>query len=1597
MNKKTKDINVALSKLSCQISDFDSEILDLIKAEERGEIYKKFICRFLNYIPVDYRSLSKAEMLKECTLDAYNFFQNKPIKQRKFVIEKSQHQNSDCITIKILENNRPFIIDSLNNLIAKLALQTISTFHPVINCRRNEQGEIVDIFDKSNPDSDESLIYIKVMGSFSEKEIQSLKTKINDLLNLVNKTFDSWNLLLEKMDLMIQDISSSCENKTKPSICQEEAIDFLKWLRGNNFTFLGMINYNTDAEITSQDGAKEIWQNNLAEISTIINFSKSEHYSDKNVMLGKINKVSPIHRNTLLDYILIKQFDQNGNYVKGTIIFGLYGTAIYYQSIKSIPILREKMNYVVDSSGFPVNGYNTKKIKNIIESLPRDILIQVDEKDLYCMCIHMLSSMRSHKLKLFIQQDWSNSFVNFIVFMPREKLTPEAYNEISCYLSDKFGCEIISDNITVVAQDFAHLFATIAIKDQKKLKFSEETMHRDLVNITTNWSDDLLEALSNQFGEHDGSIKYSHIEPSFPADYRHKFTAKNALEDLENIIKSSSSNDLVYNLIRKEGEYYLKIYSPKSSLILSEILPPIENLGFVAIGEQSFAIKESALFGANWLYEFKLSVPGKINISFDILKHNVEEALEKINAGDLTSDPLGKLITLAGFNWLKIKLIKALTCYLHQTEFLYSKDYVYQTLVKHYQYSEMLFKLFQTRFSPQNHSKEEEKYVLSDMEKYLDEVDSSAEDKVLSNIKLIIEAILRTNFYQKSNKQEHKEYLSFKFKSEKVPGLPLPIPYAEIFVYAKDFEGVHLRGGKVARGGLRWSDRGEDYRREVLGLLKAQMTKNTVIVPIGSKGTFYVNFTQDNMSRDDYMTKVVACYKHFLRGLLDLTDNLINNEIVQPKNMVIYDDKNPYLVVAADKGTASFSDYANEISAEYNFWLGDAFASGGSIGYDHKKMGITAKGAWISVQSHFKDKGLDVQNEPFTVTAIGDMSGDVFGNGMLLSKYIKLVAAFNHQHIFIDPEPNYTTTYQERERLFNLPRSSWDDYDRSILSEGGMIYNRSAKSVALTPQIQQLLNTEEDNITPDDLIKLVLKAKVDLIWNGGIGTYIKSSTESHVDIADKSNDSLRINGSELGARVMAEGGNLGISQLGRVEFALNGGAVNTDFIDNSGGVDCSDHEVNIKIALDLAMNNKKITQAERNELLLKMTKEVEDLVLVDNHNQHLAVTIASLSPAFNIESFSQLIRELERKCLLDREVEFLPTKSELARRFAAGEGMTRPELAVLLSYSKMSFDNDLSESKITDDKYFEKYLIEYFPKTMQEQFRDEILNHPLKNEIIRTVITNKLVNHLSGPVISAIQSNTSAPICDIVRAYEVVMQVFNLDQLWQEIIDLGSSVPVQIKIQMFADLIKIIRRGINWFVRNLNAPINISKVIKEYRQQTQELSGQFGSILTGTIKTKFFTKIAHYTNECVSEDLAVSIAKLEVLVSAFDIIFIANKAGSDSKSVAETYFECGENLSIDWLRYACETQVNDSYWNRLSVQALKDDFYDKQRRLVYLISVSNIKKTNINKWIKNNAKYASIFTDFIEEMKMQDTIDLSMIILANKKLEIFVRKLEAKT
>jgi glutamate dehydrogenase len=1575
--------------------------------------FEKFAEIFYSYIPIDYLKKDKIELFSEVLKDSYSFYRLKEDKNKIEITRNTSSEEQEFLVIKLITEDKPFIVDSIKSLLGKMNLEAEFIFHPVIRTHRDKKGKIEDIvyYTADNSYQPELLIFTRVHGAFDKEVLNNLEIAIKEALVKIEKITNAWQDILAKVD-NLANIVPSYKQLISDSYSQEEVendVDeissLLKWLKSENFTFLACLDYKlSDSEktsshnITSRLGITSISETNTEKyLYDVIDLSLSEENKNKIAFFGKINQFSPIHKYDNIAFVLIKHFNNQGRYTEGSIILGHYSSSLYYQSVTSIPIIRKKFNSLVSSSGFSPLSYNSAKIRAVFESLPRKELFSINKGELFNISMEILSSLNTKTLKFYAYKDITKYFLNLFMFLPSERLTPDTHEQINSYITTKFNSKILNSYYEVVAQNFKILFVTLAGEDIDLADYNLNKIKEELEAITSLWKDAFLHELSLKYGEYEAlnlSKKYKNI---FPREYRQSYSAATALLDIDYIRKASETLSPEFNLeIFDNNNITLKIYNAEHKLALSSIIPYLENIGFTVLEEQTFVLKESQDIKSIFLHTFNLTCNLPENADLSLLKNNIEVALSRMAQGILSNESLCRLIILAGLDWRKITVLEALTKYLQQTGFTYGNSFVQQTLIQHPRFASLLYNYFDFRFNPEKHSVKKSQEVHEHLLHYLNSVNSSNEDKVLRALSGLIDAIVRTNSFQKNPEGDFKHYVSFKFNSALVPDLPLPLPYAEIFVYSKEFEGIHLRGGKVARGGIRWSDRGEDYRTEVLGLMKAQMTKNTVIVPVGSKGAFYPKFAAENLSKTEFINKVVNSYSDFLRGLLDITDNIVHGKVQHPDNTVLYDDSDPYLVVAADKGTATFSDYANQVSQEYNFWLGDAFASGGSAGYDHKKMGITAKGGWIAVTRHFQEMGIDVQNDPITVVGIGDMSGDVFGNGMLLSKSLKLVAAFNHMHIFLDPNPDPKSSFDERKRLFALPGSKWSDYNPDLISEGGGVFERKAKSITLSPEVQNLLGIRASQVKPEELIQAILKAEVDLIWNGGIGTYIKSTQENNMDIGDKANDNLRVNGADVKAKVIGEGGNLGVSQRGRIEYSKHGGRLNTDFIDNSAGVDCSDHEVNIKIALGQAMDENRLSRAARDNLLSKMTDEVASLVLYDNFKQTQAITIAEKSHAFTTEMFARQIEQLEAEGLLDRKVEFLPSTQELAKLSTINEKLTRPELAVLLSYSKMSVYKELLETKLPQEKFFERYLLEYFPKTMVEDYKEEIISHQLRKEIIITVITNKIVNQLGGAVLSSIKRETGAHLCDIVRAFTIVTEIFEIEKLWSKVEKMDGTIDIEAQIDMFTEINKLTRRGVFWFIRNFEHPLNISKLNEEYRDQALGLSKAIYKSLSGDAINKFNNKVNYFTEHKVPQPLAHNIASLDTYVSALDVITIANKTDVKDEKVASLYFQVGSFYKFDWLRKSCDKLINTSYWNRLSLQSIKDDLYDKQRKFVRIL-IKQMKKEdhgfNLEDWDQINHKHSQIYFKFIQELSEHENLDFNMIVLATKKLEIFLQSL----
>ena len=1062
------------------------------------------------------------------------------------------------------------------------------------------------------------------------------------------------------------------------------------------------------------------------------------------------------------------------------------------------------------------------------------------------------------------------------------------------------------------------------------------------------WIEDLAELI-----DRDGSLPnfpQKTLHEMFPRSYRDDFDVDEALRDLKQMQQAVDSGRLQVRLTvdARAGLYAIKLYALDNAVTLSHSMSILESMGLEVLMEKPYHMKLEGQ--ALWLHHFSLSGFKDPCIGDSSkLPAYFAELFRDAWYGRSENDAFNRLLFSTCLPEADINLLRAYAAYLHQVQFPYTRNLIIETLSAHPAITLRLVRMFHLHFDPDQRADE----FSSERDRYLEalnEIESLDQDRIFRQMLNLVEATMRCNYFQKPTGE--LEYLSFKFESGLVNGLPEPRPLYEIFVYSARFEGIHLRGGKVARGGIRWSDRREDYRTEVLGLMKAQMIKNAVIVPAGSKGGF-VTKRIAGLDRDASFNEVRNCYQLYIRALLELTDNIVHGEVVHPVRTRVYDDPDPYLVVAADKGTASFSDTANAIAMELDYWLQDAFASGGSTGYDHKKMGITARGAWESVKRHFRVLGRDIQSEPFRVIGIGDMSGDVFGNGMLLSRKIELVAAFNHQHIFIDPSPDCETSYAERERLFRLPRSGWNDYNHKLISKGGGIFSRRKKKIPMSPEMQALTTCSRDAVTPDELIQLLLKAPVDLLWNGGIGTYVKSEKESNADVMDKANDALRVNGRELRVKVVGEGGNLGFTQLGRIEYAMNGGLIYTDSIDNSAGVDCSDHEVNIKIAFSRMVLRKEMSLDERNHLLEDMTDEVAQLCLRNNYTQTQIIDIVLMRSAELMHEHRRFIRHLEKHRVLRRKLEYLPSDKEITERIARNQGLTAPEISILLPYSKLFYKNALLASEIAEEPFAESVLLDYFPEPMRAPFREEILSHPLKKEIIATQLSNQVIDQIGPGFGFRMREETGANIVNIARAHQISKTVLDIEPLWSKLEQLDCRVNEINRYQAFSLISGLLERSISWMLRYHPTNLRVNAMIERYHGDCRRLRKVIPKALSGQARRTYTRSHRQFLKQGFPDALARELAEISILASAFDIIEVRLALRSPIENTARLFFALSERLQLNWIReQISETNVRN-HWHQLAVANMRNTLHRYQRDLTRAILQSVPNKRHTTKALKN--------------------------------------------
>ncbi len=1573
---------------------------------------------FSGSVGKDFAEYKIAELFSLASAN-FEFFSQKPADNFKVKIYNPTKEREGFevgyTVIDILNDDMPFLVDSVVMQFDNRGIEIKNIIHPILTTKRSKDGKIISFF-KEHDQANESVMQLH-LAKISEEEISELETRLKEVLHTVKMAVSDWSAMIDlakksSQNLHSQSVNiSSSKNANNVNFDVAEAVHFIDWTIDNKFIFLGAIEFDIEVkngEFSYTEVANSrlgTYKSNYAITKpTIVNVSSGEIEDVvKNPYLVEILKSrykSQIHRNSNAERIRIQKFDNNGKVIGEYRFIGLFTSSVYYQNPKAIPIVRKKIEQVITNSGYSKNSSNFKDLLSTLESYPRDELFQIEQDDLLRIAVGIVAISGRSLVRMFVRNDKFFRFVSCLVFIPRDNFNTSLREKIQNLIANSYKGEI-SDVFVQIADSNLTRLHLVVRTDKGIPEIDNDVLEQKLIKLCRLWNDEFKDEVTANFSSQEAKKTIDLYHNAFSVSYTNRFDSNDAVIDIKHINASLASGNITCDLYQTKevakDVVELKLYSPEKKLLLSNIMPILDSFGFNVVLEHTYSVSPKKKKDV-WIHYFNLNLSSACDKLTDEIKKNFIETISKIWSEETRIGHLNRLVVASDLDWRQIYLLRAYSKYLYQIGLRYSQNHLSDVLVKYRDLTKLLVELFETKFDPEFEGDRAKSIsnISSKIKDGLSKVSDIAEDAVIRKFFNIIDSTLRTNFYQKTVDGKNKDYLSFKLNSAKILDMPLPVMYAEIFVYAVKVEGVHLRGGKVARGGLRWSDRHDDFRTEVLGLVKAQMTKNAVIVPVGSKGGFVVKKSTEGLTREQILENGIDAYKTFLRGLLDLTDNVIDGKIVNPQNVIRYDDNDPYLVVAADKGTATFSDIANGISAEYNLWLGDAFASGGSVGYDHKKMGITAKGGWVAVKRHFAEIGTDIQNQDFTCAGIGDLSGDVFGNGMLLSNHIKLVAAFNHLHIFIDPNPDTSLSFKERERMFNLPRSSWSDYDKSKISQGGGIFERSAKTITLSTQAKQALAIDKDELTPNELISLILKAPVDLLWNGGIGTYVKASDETHLDVGDRVNDALRINGADLKCKVVGEGGNLGFTQKGRIEASLNGVRMNTDAMDNSAGVDCSDHEVNIKIAMTAAMKAGKISLEERNKILEQMTDEVSELVLADNKNQTGAISTSYSQGYLNLGNQAHFLNSLEKSGALNRAVEFLPTNKEIAKRQGDKVGMTRPELCVMLAYSKMDLYPQILASNLVTDPYLAPDLFSYFPKLLQEKFPDEIKNHQLRSEIIATSLTNSIVNKAGITFVNQIASDTGFLPVDVVRCFVVVCDSFGLDEIWNEIDQLSGKVPSAIQAQMFFTINKLLERGVVWLLRH-QQKITISTAIIKYGAIIKQLYEILDDILASASQDSFNKKIKRYTDANVPVDLSRKIAAMDPLASAFDIAEIASQSDLNIKIIACIYFEVGTRFDLKWLRSKVAGSNVDSYWQKLSLKTILEDLYKYQMKIAkHVVDFNCINKDScpiaksLDYWIKHHGFMVQRYDGFVSELKEQVNPDLSMFVVALNRVRALI-------
>jgi glutamate dehydrogenase len=1524
--------------------------------------------------------------------------------------EREHGWTSTHTVVEVVTDDMPFLVDSLAMVLNDCGLALHMMVHPVLHVARDRGGRLKECSGDALPRARaESWQHIEVDRTTEAATLDDVRKRILSVLADVRLAVRDWKVMSDKALELSRSVAKGLPGVGRAECAEAGA--FLAWLADHHFTFVGYREYRLVRGATA-DRLVPVPGSGLGLLSS----GKGRPKPKPSVLRGEIrrmareasplivtkaNSVSTVHRATYLDYIGVKIFDSQGRVTGERRFLGLFTSATYSASPRDIPLLRQKVQRVIDLIGVAPVSHDGKALFHVLEGYPRDELFQATVPELVRSARGIVNIYERRRVRLFVRRDPYNRFFSCQLYVPRDRYNTLARQRIEQILLEELAGHALESQVQISESTLARMYTLVRTDPARDVTTDIERIERRIAETLRTWEDRLRQQLLVHYPEQRAEQLADGFAAAFPTAYQEEVTARDAIFDIQELITLPKEAPALGLQLRpgdrSRKALHLRLYRRGEPIAMSDLVPMLENFDLRILNERPYRI------GAGndlWIQDLEVTHAGGRQLDPEQAGARFEEAFFAVWNGQAESDGFNRLVLAAGLGWRQAVVVRALCRYLLQTGLPFSQRYMESVLARHPGIAARLVWTFEARFDPALKDSTRASQLRSlgkEIDEALEQVTSPDDDRILRAFRAVIAAALRTNHYQVDASGQPKPYLSLKLDPKSLPELPKPRPMFEIWVYSPRVEGVHLRMGKVARGGLRWSDRREDFRTEVLGLMKAQNVKNTVIVPVGSKGGFFPKQLPAG-NREAIQREGTECYKTFIRGLLDLTDNVKGNEVVPPALTVRYDPDDPYLVVAADKGTATFSDTANALSAEYGFWLGDAFASGGSAGYDHKKMGITAKGGWECVKRHFREMGVDIQSQDFTVAGIGDMAGDVFGNGMLLSRHIRLLAAFNHQHIFLDPDPDAELSFRERERLFNLPRSAWSDYDARVISKGGGVYPKDAKEIALSPQAREMLGIDAPKATPQQVIVAILKLPVDLLWNGGIGTYVKASWEANSAIGDRSNDAVRVDGRDLRCKVIGEGGNLGLSQLGRIEFALKGGRMNTDFVDNSGGVDCSDHEVNIKILLDVVQRHTKLPTAARNRLLADMTDDVGALVLRDNYLQSQALSLLEAVAPERLGEHAHFIRSLELEGVLDRALEFLPSGEDIEDRRRSGLGLTRPELSIVLSYAKIALASQLIRSDVPEDPYLSRELDRYFPDRLARRYAELLGEHRLRREIIVTATTNSIVNRMGPTFVARTQQDTGSDAATVARAYSIAREVFDVRDLWASIEKLDNKIPAPVQYAMVLDSIVLIRQVTYWLIQRHRGDLGIEMQVGRLRPGIRELAASQPAWLQGLERQAYDQRAAELTGGGVPPALARQIAACSSLQCAPDIVELAGVRKLSVESAAAAYFAVGAAFGLDWLRSRIENLDTEGHWHAVARGSLREALYETHRELVQRVLEETRERDPtraLERWQKKHAAAAQHARGVLDDIRAQpagvDFASLSVALQAVRRLVVVER------